>query len=728
MTIVKPGKGATKSQKEKYEQHRAKMRERVRQASDAGRDIAPIPMCVNPERKAQAKESFKFFCEEYFPQLFSIQWSEDHLKVIAKIERAVKEGGLFAIAMPRGSGKTTLCEVACVWAAVYGFHQFILIIGCESDSAASVFNSIKSELQANELLLEDFPEVCYPIEQLEGSTNRAAGQHVSGKRTFIKWNNDVMVLPTVEGSPASGCVIKYAGITGRIRGMKHKREVDGKNARPTLCIIDDPQTDESARSPKQTADRLKVVVKTILNLPGAGQTLSAICPCTVIEREDMADKLLTRKEYPEWQGERLKALYEFPKNMELWSEYSDIRNKDLEEDGDGSVATKFYEAHRKEMDEGAVVAWPERFTKKEVSGLQFLMNKYFEDEPAFLSEFQQEPVAEALSADQLTDGHIFDKMNGRPRGEVPQYASKLTAYFDVQKNVLFYAVTAWSDDFTGAIIDYGAFPKQTKRLFDLSTLSPTLEQVFTGMGLEARLRRGLEYVTEEVLNREYEREDGVQMRIAKAYIDANWGNSTDVVYNFCRESKFSSILAPSHGKYFGAREKPIAFKKRQQGELIGHNWYYPNSVKSRAIRHIIIDTNYWKSFVYNRLMTKAGDSGSLSLFGSDKREHQLLVDHFTAEFFTPTSGNERVVNEWQLRPGRKENHWFDCVVGASVAANELGCTRPEFFQDKRYAQTTKNFFALATGKTKQFDNREPDPSLPSGESQSFSFAAKARKS
>ena len=511
--------------------------------------------------------------------------------------------------------------------------------------------------------------------------------------------------------------------------MKYKRETDGVNARPTLCIIDDPQTDESARSPKQIQDRLKVLVKTILNLPGAGQTISAICPCTVIEKEDMADKILTRKEYPEWQGERLKALYAFPKNMDLWDEYSEIRDRDLEEDGDGSVATQFYIAHREEMDEGADVAWPERFTKKEVSGLQYLMNKYYENKAAFQSEFQQEPISEEISGEQLTPGHVLDKLNGRERYEVPLEAGRLTAFIDVQKEALFYTVCAWSDSFTGFLIDYGTFPKQYKRFYTLADLAPTLSDLYPGIGLEAKLRRGLEQVTEQILDREYPRDDGIQMRISKCFIDANWGNSTDLVYQFTRESRFASILTPSHGKYFGAREKPIMYKKRVPGETIGHNWYYPNSNKSRAIRHIIIDTNYWKTFIYNRILTAPGDDGCFTIFGSDRREHELLAEHLSSEFWTPTVGNERLVYEWQLRPNKTENHWFDCVVGSAVAANELGCSRPEFFVDKKHA-TRKISFKEAIEKQTEHREREERAQKEQTEKKAASvkksFAAMAR--
>ena len=706
--------------REQYEKHKQRMRERMRESSRAGRDIAPLPDVKNPKDKEKAKESFRFFCEHYFPQLFTIPWSNDHLKVLAKIETAVRDGGLFAIAMPRGSGKTTLCEIACVWAALYGFHKFILIVGSEAGAALAMFTSIKTNLETNELLADDFPEVCYPIAEVAGAPQRAGGQHLSGQPTYIQWNNDMAVLPAIRDSPASQCVIRYAGITGGIRGMKYTRKDDGSSVRPTLCIIDDPQTDESARSPMQVKKRIECVTKAILNLPGAGKSISAICPCTVIQKNDMADLLLTRKKHPEWQGERLKALYAFPKNMTLWHEYGDIRARELEEDGDGMIATQFYQAHRSDMDDGAIVAWPERFTPpKEISGLQFLMNKYLENEQAFASEFQQEPMVEEMEGDQLTEGHVFDKLNGRPRGEVPRSCAKLTCFIDVQKEVLFYAVCAFSDDFTGSLVDYGTFPKQNKRFFELSNLSQTLSLLYPNVGLEGRLYKGLENLTSDVLARNWKRDDGVQMKISKCYIDANWGVSTGVVDQFCYESQYANILTPSHGKYFGAKDKPIAYRRKQAGETIGYNWYYPNSRNTQSIRHIVIDVNFWKTFLYNRIMTAVGDPGSFTIFGDDIREHELLANHITAEHWTPTTGRERIVYEWQLRPGRKENHWFDCLVGCCVAANELGCSRPEFYI-KKSVHREDNFEDLfAKAKETSTETKAPtdvfiDDSVPEG--------------
>jgi hypothetical protein len=97
-----------------YEEMKEAARLRNAELARAGMDIGKIPEVVNPERKIKAMESFKTFCETYFPEVFYLPWSPDHLKVIEKIEQAVLKGGLFALAMPRGSGKALALDTPLV--------------------------------------------------------------------------------------------------------------------------------------------------------------------------------------------------------------------------------------------------------------------------------------------------------------------------------------------------------------------------------------------------------------------------------------------------------------------------------------------------------------------------------------------------------------------------------------------------------------------------------------
>ncbi len=659
-----------------YEEVKERARARNQAISLAGRDIGELPKVANAERKFQAASDFRFFCEQYFPLTFHLPWSPDHLKVIAKIEQAVLRGGLFAMAMPRGSGKSTICECACIWAVLFGHREFVCLIGSDEGHAMDMLDSIKMELDGNDLLLDDFPEVVYPIQCLDGIANRCNGQLYKGERTHIGWTARDVVLPTVAGSNASGAIIKVAGITGRIRGMKYKR-ADGRTVRPTLVVLDDPQTDESARSLSQCATRESILAGAVLGMAGPGKKISGIMPCTVIRPSDMADNILSRDKHPEWNGERTKMVYSFPSDEKLWQRYAEIRAESMRQGNGGAEGTEFYRTHRAAMDEGSVIAWPERFNYDELSALQHAMNLKLQDEAAFFAEYQNEPLSEETAeSNELTVDQIAGKFNRMGRGEAPIGCNHVTMFVDVQANLLFFVVAAWEDDFTGYVLDYGAYPDQQRSYFTLRDARLTLTAATKASGLEGSIYAGLEALTAACLSREWLRDDGAALRIERCLIDANWGSSTDVVYQFCRQSAHAGLVLPSHGRFVGASSQPFSEYKRRPGDRIGHNWRMPNVQGKRAVRHALFDANFWKTFIHARLAVPMGERGCLSLFGDRAELHRLFAEHLTAEYRIKTEGRGRTVDEWKARPERADNHWFDCLVGCAVAASIQGVSLP----------------------------------------------------
>ena len=200
----------------------------------------------------------------------------------------------------------------------------------------------------------------------------------------------------------------------------------------------------------------------------------------------------------------------------------------------------------------------------------------------------------------------------------------------------------------------------------------SLAHAAPGAGLEGRIFAGLEKLMAQILGKEWKRDDGAMMRIERCLIDANWGQSTDTVYQFCRQSEYAALLMPSHGRYVGASSRPFSEYRKQRGERVGHNWRIPSIKGRRAVRHVLFDANYWKSFIHLRLATQMGDKGSLALFGTKPTRHRLLADQLTAEYSTKTQGRGREVNEWKIRPSRPDNHFLDCLVGAAVAASMCG--------------------------------------------------------
>lgn len=667
---------ATRAPDGGYTAFRDAAAERDRLKSEAGRDIGDLPLVENPPRRLAAERSFRAFCDAYFPEVFNLGWSADHLRVLAQAEQAVLHGGLFALAMPRGSGKTTIAECACLWAILYGHREFVCLIGSDEQHASDMLESLKTELETNDLLLADFPEAVFPIRALDGISHRANGQLYRGERTHIGWTAKEIVLPTMPGSKASAAVIKVAGITGRIRGMKFKR-ADGRAVRPSLVVLDDPQTDESARSPSQCQHREAILAGAVLGLAGPGKKIAGVMPCTVIRPGDMADRILDRDTHPEWNGERTKMVYAFPTATKLWEEYAKHRADGMRAGRGLTDATAFYVAHRSEMDAGARVAWDARFNHDEVSALQHAMDLKLQDEVAFWAEYQNEPLPEISEQDEaLTADQIMTKVNGHDRGVVPLETSHLTAFIDVQQKALFWVVCAWADDFTGHILDYGTWPDQRRAYFTLRDLRLTMAAATKGAGLEGQIYAGLEAATGHLLGRRWRRDDGAELSIERLLIDANWGQSTDVVYQFCRQSPSAALLTPSHGRFVGAASMPFTEYRRKRGDRVGLHWRIPAVIGRHTVRHLLYDTNHWKSFIHARLAVPMGDPGCLSLFGHDPERHRLIAEHLTAEYRIRTEGRGRVVDEWRLRPEGFDNHWFDGVVGCAVAASMLGIGLP----------------------------------------------------
>jgi len=650
-----------------YERHKKRAASAKRVQSAEGREIGEMPPVTDPKRRESCRLAFRAFCETYLPDLFPLAWSPDHLTAIGKIEGAVLRGELFAFAMPRGSGKTTLSEAACLWAMLYGHRQFIVLVGADQNIASAMADSLKAQIENNDALLEDFPEACYPVRCLDRIAQRAKGQTYQGVPTEMQWAADQITLPWVKGSVSAGACVRVAGITGRIRGLKHTRP-DGSSIRPSLVLIDDPQTDESAASPSQCATREKILSGAILGLAGPGSKIAGLCTITVIRTDDLADRLLDRTRHPAWQGERSQLVYEWPTAEDLWLEYGELRRSGQRNGTGTAEADAFYAERREAMDAGSRVAWPERHNTDELSAIQHAWNLRIDrGDAAFFAEYQNQPLADHVESDKLDKRALAARVTNVPRGTVPANHHRLTAFVDVQDRVLFWLVASWSDTFGGHVVSYGVYPDQGVTFFEAGSAKRTLAAAAGGAGFEAALSAGLEHVTQTLIGRDWPREDGTAMRISQMMIDANWGKSTATVRTFAKRSAFAGVILPSHGRGIGASSPALNDKGKARGDRLGLNWRIGQVQGQRSCTY---DTNYWKTFVASRLRLATGDPEAIVFCAG---EHDMLWDHLTNEYPVRTeSARGRVVDEWKLSGTRFENHWWDCLVGSAVSASIAG--------------------------------------------------------
>ena len=96
---------------------------------------------------------------------------------------------------------------------------------------------------------------------------------------------------------------------------------------------------------------------------------------------------------------------------------------------------------------------------------------------------------------------------------------------------------------------------------------------------------------------------------------------------------------PCKGLGIGAGRKPMSEWPKKRGEKLGLNWRVRLGVNDRSLRHVAIDTNFWKAFVHERLAVKIGGKGCLTLWGNKGSIHRLFAEHLTNEFYSVTTGN-----------------------------------------------------------------------------------------
>jgi len=661
-----------------YERQRDSARRRSRERSIAGRDAADfIHPDVNPARKESCRNNLALFLSTYMPATFSRPFSDDHYRTIERTQMAFLHGGLFLSLVYRGFGKTSIGEGACIWAVLYGHLRFVCLIAASQELASNNLASIKSELLHNDLLYEDFSGLIGPIRAIEDEPRRCKGQTVNGVRTETEWSADRIVLPTVAGVEGSGGVLMTSGIESGIRGLKFKR-IDGESVRPDGLLIEDPQTDQSARSPTQVAARLNVITKGLLFLRSHSRRLGVMMTATPIEPDDLVEQLADHTRHPVWQVERIPMVRKWSDAHEtFWlGAYAKTRNNyDPERIGAQEEAHKkaneLYQANRATADAGAVVSWQHCFDDTEVSALQHAYNLLIDmGEEAFESECQSKPRPKVVDSDVLTPRQFASKVNGYARGVVPNEYTVLTAFIDVHDKLLYWAVWGWKPGFTGSVVDYGTYPDQRRSYFRMRDARATLARAAPGAGREGAIVAGLVKLIQTLSARQFRRADGTVMQITRGLVDS--GHEPDCVYTALMQVGQTSIWSPSRGRGIGAAGKPLAEYDRSKGQ-VGFHWYIPY-VKEyrRPLRCVIIDVNWWKSWLQKGFVAVLGDPGSLSLFGRDPQEHMLFADHLAGERKISTFGQGRAVDEWKEYPDHRDQHWLDCSVGAAAAASLAG--------------------------------------------------------
>lgn len=276
------------------------------------------------------ERDLQLFAIRYFPHYLKKPDSKFHKYLYNKLSREFsknrKIGLKLSIAAPRGNAKSSLISaIFPIWCAAYKKKKFIIIISDTAGQAEDFLTDLKLELDTNEKLRRDFPDLC-------------------GRGPI--WRVDEVIT-------GNGVKIMALGTGSKIRGRKFG--VD----RPDLVIIDDLENADMVRSQVQREFiRDQWFDKDVMFAGGEEGTLTDFLVVgTIIGKDALLTALTDPKEYPDWQSRRLSAVEKFS-DSPLWDEWykvlTDHFNINRVED-----AREFFENNKDEMLKGTKVLWPE---------------------------------------------------------------------------------------------------------------------------------------------------------------------------------------------------------------------------------------------------------------------------------------------------------------------------------------------------------------------------------
>ena len=652
------------------------------------------------DRRLEAQNSFKFFAETYGKATFTSSWSPAHIAMIEKMEFAVLESASLAAACPRGTGKSSLASFALLWSLVAGHSPYALYVAATAGAAAQRLQNLKASLRFNELLYKDFPETIGPLRWCQGEARKASGQKWNEEPTMIQWNSQKVIFPTLVGfedqapwfkqvNNPFGAVLDIASMESSIRG-KSVENMHGEVVRPSIAIIDDPSTAESARSPQQNKKRYDIICSDIGYLGSPSRPCGCIIPCTVVQEDDLASMLLDHEKSPQFRGEIFSSINKLPwegkppeeeaELIQLWeSEYAELRRFDLLDGTDH--ANDFYIKNQKVMDADCVPLWDIRYDKNEVSAIQHCLNKYLTDESAFFSEYQNipKPAEESLKP-KLTEDDILARQVNIARNVVPADCDLVTCFVDISMRCLWWSVVAFNKEtYKAHVINAGVWPSQGKPYVTLAGVKKTIHDRYPDLEYSEALYTGLGDFTDEILAVELFNENGQPVHIDAIGYDCGWGSETQTVHKFTRRHAQSHRLYSMKGWGSTPLKKPLVDPEKPPkpglpSSLSGQWKALPNQFGASLI---ISDTNRWKSILDNALRAPLNSRSSLSIFGGRERGRlpniRMLAEQLTAETGVLVESEGRSLEMWKNNMNRDE-HLFDCVVGCYVLANIRGAT------------------------------------------------------
>ena len=353
---------------------------------------------VRHARRQLAERSPRAFVRTYLPESVRLALSLAHEETYTLLQEILQNRGKkLAVAAPRGFGKTTLIsQLYALYCTALRKERFIVLLSATAPQAIQMLEHIRKELETNQKLRADFPELAGPKPR--------------------PWTRNEIETP-------HGVRLLALGMGQAVRGRKHGR------FRPTLVIADDVENRQNTWTDEA---RTKVAEWHSSDILNAGtQETNHLFLGTVVHPECLLAKFLDPQQHPEWIKRRYPAVVSGPSHAEYWERWSQIYNgRERYEEATGPEAgRRFYEAHQALMDEGAAVLWPAKWT---YYGLRL---EYERDPISFSSDFQNEPLSPKDCIFDPDSYHYWDDRWRSKEELVTTLGNRLTYYMGIDPSV-----------------------------------------------------------------------------------------------------------------------------------------------------------------------------------------------------------------------------------------------------------------------------------------------------
>ena len=327
-------------------------------------------------KKEQGQKSILAFAQHFLPHYLKHKTSKFHREIYETLfEMSRERGKKLAVAAPRGYGKSTLVTLVHVlYSICYGTEKFIVILSNTASQAIPILDNIKREFKENDDLRYAFPEVC--------DVNICS-------RLMQCWKKDRIVT-------ANNIEVMVLGAGQKIRGRRSGAD------RPTLIIADDLENADNTFS-ADSRDKLRDIFEASIRMAGSEET-NFIFIGNLYHPHCLLGEYIRDEKDNTWLHKVYSAIEKFPDRMDLWGAWANILNYKLEKEEDcgREKALEYYEENKVEMDKGAVLLWPERYT------LYALMVMREENDISFLSEMQNQPLDPRKIVFNTDEFHYWD--------------------------------------------------------------------------------------------------------------------------------------------------------------------------------------------------------------------------------------------------------------------------------------------------------------------------------